>query len=356
MGGVPGLAEVQFSITSSRGCFGSCNFCALTFHQGRCVTSRSHASILKEAEIIKDLPGFKGYIHDVGGPTANFRKPACTKQKTQGVCADKRCLYPTPCRAMQIDHNDYLALLRKLRALPYIKKVFIRSGIRFDYLLADTDKTFFRELLQHHVSGQLKVAPEHVANAVLSAMGKPAHDVYRRFKDQFDKINKELGKQQFVVPYLMSGHPGSTLKEAIQLAEYLRKEKIRPEQVQDFYPTPGSVSTAMYYTGVDPFTMKPIHVPKGEEKVMQRALLQAFLPANRAQVIKALKQAGREDLIGFGPQCLILPATGGNKHDKSKNSGRKSRISENQKRTAGRSKQFEGKGHSSGSGRHHRGR
>ncbi len=356
LGGVPGLAEVQFSITSSRGCFGSCNFCSLTFHQGRTVTARSHASILREAEIIKDLPGFKGYIHDVGGPTANFRKPACEKQKKQGVCKDKRCLFPKPCQAMQVDHGDYLSLLKKLRSLPYIKKVFIRSGIRFDYLLEDSDQTFFRELLKHHVSGQLKVAPEHVADAVLCAMGKPKAQVYQHFKQKFDKINKELGKEQYVIPYLMSSHPGSTLKEAISLAEYLRKEKIRPEQVQDFYPTPGSISTAMYYTGVDPFTMKPIHVPKDEEKAMQRALLQTYLPQNRALVTKALKQAGREDLIGYGPHCLIPPVTGGKQHDKSKNSGRQGRFTKNQGRTEARSDRPKGKGRSSGTRRHHRGR
>ncbi len=355
-GGVPGLSEVQFSITSSRGCFGSCNFCSLTFHQGRTVTARSHESILREVDIIKDLPGFKGYIHDVGGPTANFRKPACEKQLKSGVCADKRCLYPQPCRALRADHSDYLDLLRKLRALPYIKKVFIRSGIRFDYLLADKNNTFFRELLQHHVSGQLKVAPEHIADPVLAAMGKPSARVYQTFKQKFDRINKALGKEQYVIPYLMSSHPGSTLHEAIALAEYLRREKIRPEQVQDFYPTPGSVSTAMYYTGVDPFTMKPIHVPKNEEKVMQRALLQAFLPQNRAQVLKALKQAGREDLIGYGPQALIPPATGGKQDVKSKNLGRKGRLTKNQGRTEAGSRKSQGKRNQSGIGGHHRGR
>ncbi|MGN1059473.1 MAG: YgiQ family radical SAM protein, partial [Clostridia bacterium] len=369
-GGVPALSEVQFSITSSRGCFGSCNFCSLTFHQGRVVTARSHESILREAAIVKDLPGFKGYIHDVGGPTANFRRPACEKQLRTGTCRDKRCLYPKPCAAIRADHSDYRQLLQKLRALPYIKKVFVRSGIRFDYLLADQNDAFFRDLLAHHVSGQLKVAPEHIADKVLAAMGKPANSVYEAFRKKFRTINEELGKAQYLVPYLMSGHPGSTLKEAIELAVYLRREKIRPEQVQDFYPTPGSVSTAMYYTGLDPFTMQPVYVPKGEDKAMQRALLQAFLPENRPLVLKALKKAGREDLIGFGPDCLIPPRplnterkvhdksknTGGNDHDKSKNSGREGRVSENPGRVKARGGRTDGKGHSSRPGRHHRGR
>ena len=358
-GGVPGLLEVQFSLTSSRGCFGSCNFCSLTFHQGRVVTARSHESILREAELLKDLPGFKGYIHDVGGPTANFRKVACEKQKTDGTCRNKRCLYPGVCKNIQADHSDYRLLLKKLRALPYIKKVFVRSGIRFDYLMADKNDAFFRDLLEHHVSGQLKVAPEHIADSVLSCMGKPSAGVFEAFKNKFYKLNEKLGKKQFLVPYLMSSHPGSTLSEAIALAEYLRREKIKPEQVQDFYPTPGSVSTAMYYTGLDPFTMKPVHIPKGEEKAMQRALLQAFLPENRKLVIKALQKAGREDLIGFGPNCLIPPRpvnTGGQKNDGSKNLRRKSGISENQRRTEKRSRKSQGKGHKSGSGGYHRGR
>ena len=358
LGGVPGLSEVQFSITSSRGCFGSCNFCSLAFHQGRVVTARSHESILREAELLKELPGFKGYIHDVGGPTANFRKAACEKQKTAGVCRNKRCLYPNVCKNIKADHSDYRLLLKKLRELPYIKKVFVRSGIRFDYLMADSDDRFFKELLEHHVSGQLKVAPEHIADSVLSCMGKPSVKVYEGFKNKFYKINEQIGKKQFLVPYLMSSHPGSTLKEAISLAEYLRREKIKPEQVQDFYPTPGSVSTAMYYTGLDPFTMTPVHIPKGEEKAMQRALLQAYLPENRKLVIKALQKAGREDLIGFGPNCLIPPRpekTGGQKNDGSKNLRRKSSISENQRRTEKRGRRSQKRGHQSGSGSHHRG-
>ncbi len=358
LGGVPGLSEVQFSVTSSRGCFGSCNFCSLTFHQGRTVTARSHESILREVEILKDLPDFKGYIHDVGGPTANFRAPACAKQKKEGACRNKRCLYPSVCKNIEADHTDYRMLLGKLRKLPYIKKVFVRSGIRFDYLMHDRDDAFFRELLEHHVSGQLRVAPEHVADKVLRCMGKPPAKVYEGFKTKFYQICKALGKEQYVVPYLMSSHPGSTLNEAIELAEYLRREKIRPEQVQDFYPTPGSVSTAMYYTGLDPFTMEPVYVPKGEEKAMQRALLQAFLPENRRLVIKALQKAGREDLIGFGPQCLISPremTTGGKKDERSKNFRRKSSVTKNQRRTEAGSGSTHKNRHKPRSGGHHRG-
>ncbi len=358
MGGVPALSEVQFSIASSRGCFGSCNFCSLTFHQGRVVTARSHDSILKEAEILKELPDFKGYIHDVGGPTANFRAPACQKQKTHGTCKNKRCLYPAVCPSVRADHKDYLRLLRKLREKPYIKKVFIRSGIRFDYLMADRDDSFMKELLEHHVSGQLKVAPEHISDKVLASMGKPSNSVYEAFRKKFRKINEKLGKEQYLVPYLMSGHPGSTLEEAIKLAEYLRREKIRPEQVQDFYPTPGSVSTAMYYTGLDPFTMEPVHVPKGEEKVMQRALLQAFLPENYNTVKKALEQAGRRDLIGYDKTCLIPPRPGktGGQSDDSKNLRRKNGISSHQGRTERRSGQTKGAGRKPRSGGNHRGR
>lgn len=356
-GGIPALSEVQFSITSSRGCFGSCNFCSLAFHQGRTVTARSHDSIIKEATLLKDLPGFKGYIHDVGGPTANFRQPACKKQLSQGVCPDKRCLFPSPCKALIADHRDYRELLKRLRNLPFVKKVFIRSGIRFDYLLADENEGFFHDLLKYHVSGQLKVAPEHISDKVLSAMGKPANHVYEAFRQKYKKINEHLGKQQYLVPYLMSGHPGSTLDEAIKLAEYLRREKIRPEQVQDFYPTPGSVSTAMYYTGLDPFTKQPVYIPKGEDKAMQRALLQSFLPENRKLILQALKKAGREDLIGNGPNCLISfkPLDiGGKNNDKRKNSGRQSRVSENQGRTEKRSSRTKGKGSQPGSSRHHR--
>lgn len=358
LGGVPALSEVQFSITSSRGCFGSCNFCSLTFHQGRVVTARSHESVLREVDTLKNLPDFKGYIHDVGGPTANFRAPACEKQHREGTCRNKRCLYPSVCKNIEADHTDYRLLLKKLRELPYIKKVFVRSGIRFDYLMHDRDDRFFRELLEHHVSGQLRVAPEHIADKVLKCMGKPSAKVYDNFKTKFYQICKALGKEQYVVPYLMSSHPGSTLSEAIELAEYLRREKIRPEQVQDFYPTPGSVSTAMYYTGLDPFTMEPVYVPKGEEKAMQRALLQAFLPENRRIVIKALQQAGREDLIGFGPRCLIAPrqmTTGGKKDEGSKNFRRKSSVPKNQRRTEAGSDSARRKGHKSRSGGHHRG-
>ncbi len=356
-GSVPGLSEIQFSITSSRGCFGSCNFCSLTFHQGRTVTARTHASILREVEILKNLPGFKGYIHDVGGPTANFRQPACEKQAVKGACRNKRCLYPSVCSSVQADHSDYRLLLKKIRELPYIKKVFVRSGIRFDYLLADSDDRFFKDLLEYHVSGQLRVAPEHIADPVLSAIGKPSAKVYETFRKKFKKLNEQLGKEQYLVPYLMSSHPGSTLKEAIELAVYLRREKIRPEQVQDFYPTPGSVSTAMYYTGLNPFTMEPVYIPKGEEKAMQRALLQAYLPENRSLVLKALQKAGRQDLIGFGPDCLIPPRpldTGGKKNERSKNPRRQGRISENQGRTETGSRKLKGKGRQSRSGGNHR--
>lgn len=308
-GGVPAIAEVQFSITSNRGCFGNCNFCALAFHQGRIVTSRSHESILAEAEQMVHEEGFKGYIHDVGGPTANFRNPACKQQLKTGVCAGKRCLFPRPCKNMEISHKDYLTLLRKIRAIPGIKKVFIRSGIRFDYLMADRDDTFFRELCQHHISGQLKVAPEHISNSVLSKMGKPSFEIYEKFYHKFTQINQKLGKKQYLVPYFMSSHPGSTLHDAIQLAQYFRRMHYMPEQVQDFYPTPGTISTCMFYTGLDPFTMEPVYVPKTyEEKQMQRALLQFNRPENRRLVEKALKLAGREDLIGYDKDCLIRPS------------------------------------------------
>lgn len=308
-GGVPAIAEVQFSITSNRGCFGNCNFCALAFHQGRTVTSRSHESILAEAEQMTHEEGFKGYIHDVGGPTANFRNPACKQQLKSGVCAGKRCLFPRPCKNMEISHKDYLTLLRKIRAIPGIKKVFIRSGIRFDYLMADRDDTFFRELCQYHISGQLKVAPEHISNSVLSKMEKPSFEIYEKFYQKFTQINQKLGKKQYLVPYFMSSHPGSTLHDAIQLAQYFRRMHYMPEQVQDFYPTPGTISTCMFYTGLDPFTMEPVYVPKTyEEKQMQRALLQFNRPENRRLVEKALKLAGREDLIGYDKDCLIRPS------------------------------------------------
>lgn len=307
-GGVPAVSEVKFSLISSRGCFGGCSFCALTFHQGRIIQARSHDSILKEAvEMTKD-PQFKGYIHDVGGPTANFRAPSCKKQLTKGVCTNRQCLFPTPCPNMTADHKDYVSLLRKLRSIPGVKKVFIRSGIRFDYLLCDKDDTFFQELLKHHVSGQLKVAPEHICDTVLSKMGKPPKAVYERFIRKYEDYNRKIGKKQYVVPYLMSSHPGSTLKEAVALAEYIRDLGYMPQQVQDFYPTPSTVSTVMYYTGLDPRDRKPVYVVKNpHEKAMQRALIQYRNPENYQLVREALKLAHREDLIGFDAKCLIPP-------------------------------------------------
>ncbi len=308
LGGVPAIEEVKFSLVSNRGCFGACSFCALTFHQGRIVQVRSHESILKEAEIMVKDKDFKGYIHDVGGPTANFRHPACEKQMTKGACGGRQCLYPTPCKNMNADHSDYVALLRKLRKIPGVKKVFVRSGIRFDYLLADKKDTFFKELVQYHISGQLKVAPEHVSDPVLSRMGKPKNAVYNRFVEKYFTLNKQYGMNQFLVPYLMSSHPGSTMKEAVELAEYIRDMGYNPEQVQDFYPTPGTISTCMYYTGLDPRTMKPVYVPTNpHEKAMQRALIQYRDPKNYALVHEALVKAGRTDLIGYGKECLIKP-------------------------------------------------
>ena len=310
-GGIPAISEVKFSLISNRGCFGGCNFCALTFHQGRIVQTRSHASILAEAECMIKDKDFKGYIHDVGGPTANFRHPSCQKQLTKGVCMNRQCLFPKPCKNLTVDHKDYLKLLRKLRALPGVKKVFVRSGIRFDYLLEDPDDSFFRELCQYHVSGQLKVAPEHISDNVLKYMGKPPVAVYDRFKDKYRKINEKIGKKQYLVPYLMSSHPGSTLDEAIELAEYCRDLGYMPEQVQDFYPTPSTMSTAMYFTGVDPRTMQPVYVPKKpHEKALQRALIQYRDPKNRALVLEALRRAGRMDLVGYGPACLVRPDKG----------------------------------------------
>ena len=307
-GGIPALSEVKFSITSSRGCFGSCSFCALTFHQGRVVQARSQQSILAEAQKLIWEDDFKGYIHDVGGPTANFRAPACKKQLKAGTCRDRQCLYPSVCPNAEVDHKDYLELLRKLRALPRVKKVFIRSGIRYDYLIADKDDTFFRELCEHHVSGQLKVAPEHISNNVLRYMGKPGVKQYEKFCKKFYDINKEIGKEQYLVPYLMSSHPGSTLQDAIELAVYLKRNNIRPEQVQDFYPTPGTLSTAMFYTELDPRTMKKVYVPRTpHEKALQRALLQSSRKENYKLVHEALTKAKRTDLIGFGPDCLIKP-------------------------------------------------
>ena len=305
-GGVPAIEEVKFSLVSNRGCFGACSFCALTFHQGRIIQTRSHESILQEAELMVKDKDFKGYIHDVGGPTANFRHPACEKQLTKGACGGRQCLYPTPCKNMRADHSDYIALLRKLRKLPGVKKVFVRSGIRFDYLLADKKDTFFKELVQHHISGQLTVAPEHVADAVLDRMGKPRNAVYNRFVDKYFALNKQYGMNQYLVPYLMSSHPGSTLKEAIELAEYIREMGYNPEQVQDFYPTPSTLSTVMYYTGLDPRTMDKVYVPTDpHEKAMQRALIQYRNPKNYYLVHEALLKAHREDLIGSGPKCLI---------------------------------------------------
>lgn len=307
-GGVPAIAEIKFSLISNRGCFGGCNFCALTFHQGRTVQVRSHGSIIEEARLITQEPDFKGYIHDVGGPTANFRHPSCQKQLQAGVCKHRQCLCPKPCPNLEVDHSDYLALLRKLRKLPNVKKVFVRSGIRFDYLMLDRDDTFFRELVEHHISGQLKVAPEHICDTVLSRMGKPQNAVYEAFTEKYHRLNQKIGKNQFLVPYLMSSHPGSTLKEAVALAEYLRDIGYMPEQVQDFYPTPSTMSTVMYYTGVDPETMKPVYVCKNpHEKAMQRALIQYRNPKNYNFVREALKLAGREDLIGFDKKCLIRP-------------------------------------------------
>lgn len=310
-GGVPAIEEVKFSLVNNRGCFGGCSFCALTFHQGRIVQTRSQESILAEAEKLIWDRDFKGYIHDVGGPTANFRHPSCEKQLTKGVCPMKQCLFPKPCSNLKIDHTEYLELLRKLRELPNVKKVFIRSGIRFDYLIHDPDDTFFKELCEHHVSGQLKVAPEHISDAVLSKMGKPENSVYQSFCEKYKAINEKLGKKQFLVPYLMSSHPGSTLKEAIALAEYLRDLGYMPEQVQDFYPTPSTISTCMYYTGLDPRTMEPVYVPKNpHEKAMQRALIQYRNPKNYELVEEALRLAHRTDLIGYDKKCLIRPRRG----------------------------------------------
>ncbi|MBQ3615546.1 MAG: YgiQ family radical SAM protein [Anaerotignum sp.] len=307
-GGVPAIEEVKFSLVSNRGCFGNCNFCALAFHQGRVVTARSHNSLIAEAEKITWDPDFKGYIHDVGGPTANFRGPACKKQLEHGACRDRQCLWPTKCPNLEVDHKDYVQLLRKIREIPRIKKVFIRSGIRYDYLIYDKDETFFNELCKYHVSGQLKVAPEHVSEKVLMKMGKPAGDVYQRFVKKYYDINKRLGMEQYLVPYLMSSHPGSDLDAAIELAEYLRDIHHMPEQVQDFYPTPGTLSTAMYYTEKDPRTGEKVYVPKSpHEKAMQRALMQYRLPQNYDLVMEALKKAGRQDLIGFEKHCLIRP-------------------------------------------------
>ena len=308
MGGVPAIEEVKFSVIHNRGCFGGCNFCALAFHQGRMVTSRSQESVVREVTALTKFPDFKGYINDVGGPSANFRHHSCKKQAKCGMCADRRCLAPTPCPNLDADHSDYLQLLRKLRAIPGIKKVFVRSGIRYDYMLEDKSNEFFQELVKYHISGQLKVAPEHCIDSVLDYMGKPHIDVYEKFMAEYKKLNNKFAKEQYVVPYLMSSHPGSTLESAVALAEYLNKTGRQPEQVQDFYPTPGTVSTCMYYTEIDPTTMKHVYVAKTfHEKAMQRALLQWKRPDKRKLVIEALKEAGREDLIGYGPECLVKP-------------------------------------------------
>ena len=303
-GGVPGIEEVKFSITHNRGCFGYCNFCSIALHQGRRITCRSEKSVLEEAEKLTHMPDFKGYIHDVGGPTANFRNPSCEKQLKSGLCKGKKCLAPTPCKALKVDHSEYLDMLRKIRKIKGVKRVFIRSGIRYDYLMEDKNDEFIRELIKYHVSGQLKVAPEHCSAVVLDKMGKPHIEAYKAFQKRFYEITKGIGKEQYLVPYLMSSHPGSTLREAVELALFLRDNKIRPEQVQDFYPTPGTISTCMFYTGLDPYTMEKVYVPKtAEEKAMQRALLQYFRPQNREIVRKALIKAGRRDLIG-----VLIPA------------------------------------------------
>ncbi|MCD7811388.1 MAG: YgiQ family radical SAM protein [Ruminococcus sp.] len=326
LGGVPGIEEVRFSITHNRGCFGYCNFCSIALHQGRRVTCRSEESVLREAEKITKMPDFKGYIHDVGGPTANFRHPSCEKQLSKGLCMGKKCLAPKPCPALKADHTEYLAMLRKLRKVKGVKRVFIRSGIRYDYLMKDENDEFMRELIKYHVSGQLKVAPEHCSAAVLDKMGKPHIEAYKAFQKRFYEITKGIGKEQYLVPYLMSSHPGSTLKEAVDLAVFLKENKIRPEQVQDFYPTPGTISTCMFYTELDPYTMEKVYVPKTpHEKAMQRALLQYYLPKNREIVLEALKKAGRRDLIGTSPKCLVedFPANKNTNKNAKKGSGNK---------------------------------
>lgn len=339
-GGVEAIREVEFSIIHNRGCYGACNFCALTMHQGRYVTSRSHASVLKEAERMTHVSHFKGYIHDVGGPTANFRGPACGKQAKVGACVDRQCLFPSPCPALRGDHSDYLALLRKLRALPGVKKVFIRSGIRYDYMECDPSGEFFADLVRYHISGQLKVAPEHISPNVLYYMGKPPKEVYERFCEKYKRLNQKYGLEQYLVPYLMSSHPGSRLEDAIYLAEYLNATGSRPEQVQDFYPTPGTLSTAMYHTGLDPRTMEPVYVAKDpHEKAMQRALLQWKNPKNRALVLEALHRAGREDLIGHGKRCLVWedrPWSSAGRRDKQKGKPRAARSKGRQKRKGGK--------------------
>lgn len=339
LGGVPGIEEVEFSITHNRGCFGACNFCSIAFHQGRAITVRSEQSVINEAISLTKNKRFKGYIHDVGGPTANFRQPSCKLQAKAGMCKQKKCLAPTPCKQLQVTHTEYLNLLKKLRKLEGVKKVFIRSGIRFDYMMEDESDEFFTELVKHHVSGQLKVAPEHCSAAVLDKMGKPHIEVYKKFQDKFYQITKKAGKEQYLVPYLMSSHPGSTLKDAIELALFLKREHIRPEQVQDFYPTPGTVSTCMFYTGLDPYTLKEVYVPKtAKEKAMQRALLQYFNPKNKEIVAQALKSAGRTDLIGNTKNCLITPPAGYNQNNKRNTQNIKSKNTKNTKRNKNKQK------------------
>ncbi len=364
-GGVPAIKEVQFSITANRGCYGTCNFCALAFHQGRIVTSRSEKSILHEAEQMTWDKDFKGYIHDVGGPTANFYGVVCKKQQTYGACRQKRCLYPAPCKQLSGGHKRYLTLLKKLRALPKVKKVFIRSGIRYDYLLHDKDPAFLKELVAHHISGQLKVAPEHISDKVLEKMGKPGRKVYDRFCSRFYEITKQAGKEQYLVPYLMSSHPGSTLLEAVELALYIKRHNLHPEQVQDFYPTPFTISTCMFYTGLDPFTLKPVYVPKRyAEKRMQRALLQFSKPENYDLVKQALKICGREDLIGYGKDCLIRPQKPGahtiNKEQGGQTNGtafkRQTRISKNKGPAKGGNRRAQRGGRHPRAGGSHRGR
>lgn len=307
-GGVDAIKEVEFSINHNRGCFGACNFCSIAFHQGRKVSTRSEESVLKEANLLVNNPHFKGYIHDVGGPTANFRAPSCSRQKKYGLCRGKKCLAPTPCEKLEVSHKEYLSLLKKISSIKGVKKVFIRSGIRFDYLILDKDESFFKELVKNHVSGQLKVAPEHCSSYVLDKMGKPHIDSYNKFSKRFYDITKGIGKKQYLVPYLMSSHPGSRLEDAINLALFLKKNKLHPEQVQDFYPTPGTISTCMFYTELDPYTLKSVYVPKtANEKAEQRALLQYFKPENQSTIIKALIKANRKDLIGFTENCLVKP-------------------------------------------------
>ena len=336
LGGVPGIQEVLFSITHNRGCFGACNFCSLAFHQGRAVTVRSKQSVIDEAKSFLNDKRFKGYISDVGGPTANFRLPSCEKQKKAGLCKSRKCLAPTPCPNMQVSHTEYLDILRELRKLDGIKKVFIRSGIRFDYLMEDQSDEFFEELVKYHISGQLRVAPEHCSAAVLDRMGKPHIETYKKFCDKFYKMTGQMNKDQYIVPYLMSSHPGSTLKDAVELALFCKRENIHPKQVQDFYPTPGTISTCMFYTGIDPYTMKEVYVPKTEEeKSMQRALLQYFIPENKQKVIKALIKAGRKDLIGYDSKCLVQPMSNQNNY-KGNNKGQKSSYNSNKNNSRNR--------------------